>query len=305
MIELAMIGGFVLLVVGVFAMYSIHTIRPTERAFVERFGKYNRFARAGLLIIIPFVEKVGRVNVTEQMVDAEEQEVITNDDLNAKVDAQIYFKVKSDEESVKNAMYNVNDYRLQIVQLARTTLRDIIGNMTLSDANSKRSEINEKLAGELQKETATWGIQVVRAELKEIEPPEDVQDSMNRVVKAYNEKTAALDIATAEETKADGRRRAAIKEAEGMKRAEILEAEGRSNAIKQIADAKAHQIKVVNESAEKYFKGNAVNLKKLETAEVVLEKNSKIIVPQGADLVNVVGDSMGIIPIKDTKKGRR
>ena len=102
---------------------GIRIVRPTHRGLIERFGKYNRFAGPGFHWIIPVIDKMYTVNVTEQMVDAEPQEIITNDNLNAKVDAQVYFRVKSDEESVKGSIYHVNNYKYQIVNLARTTLR--------------------------------------------------------------------------------------------------------------------------------------------------------------------------------------
>ena len=124
---------------------GIRIVRPTHRALIERLGKYHRFAGPGFNWIIPLIDKIYRVNITEQMVDAEPQEIITNDNLNARVDAQVYFKVKSDEESVKGSIYNVNNYRWQIVNLARTTLRNIIGTLTLKSANSERGKINAEL----------------------------------------------------------------------------------------------------------------------------------------------------------------
>ncbi|OHD71915.1 MAG: hypothetical protein A2177_11660, partial [Spirochaetes bacterium RBG_13_68_11] len=167
-----------------------------------------------------------QINITEVMVDAEPQEIITNDNLNARVDAQVYFKVKPDEDSVKASTYNVFNYQRQIVNLARTTLRNIIGTMTLKSANSERGKINSELQKTLRDETGSWGIEIVRTELKEIDPPKDVQETMNKVVKAENEKIAAVDFATAQETMADGARRASIKQAEGVRQAKILEAEG-------------------------------------------------------------------------------
>src|SRR5204863_1592706 len=160
--------------------------------------------------VIPGIERMYQVNVTEQMVDAQPQEIITNDNLNAVVDAQNYFRIKTDEESVKFSQYNVNNVTLQIVNLARTTLRNIIGTLTLKSANSERGKINDELLKVLLKETSQWGIDIVRAELKEIDPPKDVQETMNKIVKAENEKLAAVDFATAAETAADGKKRAAI-----------------------------------------------------------------------------------------------
>ncbi len=117
---------------------GIRIIRPTHRGLIERLGKYVRFGLPGFHWIVPIIEKMYQVNITEQMVNAEPQEIITNDNLNARVDAQVYFKVKPDEESVKGSQYNVYNYQNQIVNLARTTLRNIIGTMTLKSANSEK-----------------------------------------------------------------------------------------------------------------------------------------------------------------------
>lgn len=279
------------IVIVLLFFWGMRIVRPTHKGLIERFGKYNRFANAGFHWIIPLIEKMYRVNITEQMVDAEPQEIITNDNLNARVDAQVYFKVKEDEESVKNSQYHVNNYKIQIVNLARTTLRNIIGTLTLKSANSERGKINSELHRTLRDETQSWGIEIVRTELKEIDPPKDVQDTMNKVVKAENEKIAAIDFATARETVADGEKRAKIKEAEGIKQSRILQAEGEAEAIR-----------LVNEAADKYFVGNAQLLRKLQTLEVSLENNAKIVVPAGSELVNIIGDMAGVIPLP--RKGK-
>jgi regulator of protease activity HflC (stomatin/prohibitin superfamily) len=277
---LIVIAGFIFLT-------GIRIVRPTHRGLVERLGKYNRFANPGFNWVMPIVENLYQINVTEQMVDAEPQEIITNDNLNARVDAQVYFKVKSDEDSAKNCQYNVNNYQWQIVNLARTTLRNIIGTLTLKSANSERGKINSELHKTLMEETGSWGIEIVRTELKEIDPPKDVQETMNKVVKAENEKISAVDFATATETVADGQKRAEIKKAEGIKQARILEAEGEAEAIK-----------LVNEAAEQYFVGNAQVLRRLETVEKALQHNTKIVVPAGTQLINVVSEMAGVLPLK-------
>ncbi|MCJ7576636.1 MAG: SPFH/Band 7/PHB domain protein [Dehalococcoidia bacterium] len=276
-------------IVAVIALVtSIRTVRPIARGLVERFGKYSRFANPGLILLIPFgIEKLITVNITEMMVDAGGQEIITKDALNANVDAQVYFKVKTDEESVKASEYNVYSYKVQIVALARTTLRNIIGTMNLMEANSERGKINKSLYEQLTKETESWGIEIVRTELKEINPPHSVQEAMNNVVVANNKKIAAIDFATATETEADGVRRAAIKKADGERQSRILVAEGEAQAIK-----------LVNEAADAYFKGNAQLLKQLQVAQEALVNNSKIVIPTGQSLINVIGDLAGI-----TKKG--
>ncbi len=288
----SMAMGFIL-VMGIIMLFfaGIRIVRPTHRALIERLGKYARFAEPGFHWVIPVIDRMYQVNVTEQMVDAEPQEIITNDNLNARVDAQVYFRVKSDEESVKSSQYNVNNYQFQIVNLARTTLRNIIGTLTLKSANSERGKINAELHKTLCDETKSWGLDIVRTELKEIDPPKDVQETMNKVVKAENEKIAAVDFATATETAADGARRAEIKRAEGIKQAKILAAQGEAEAIK-----------LVNEAAEEYFVGNAQVLRKLEAVENSLKSNAKIVVPTNTELVNVIGEMAGVLPLKDKSK---
>jgi len=282
---------YLIIPVVVILFAGIRIVRPTHRGLIERLGKYHNFANPGFHLIIPIIDRLFPVNVTEQMVDAQPQEIITNDNLNASVDAQVYFRVKSDEESVKRSIYNVNNYKWQIVNLARTTLRNIIGTLTLKSANSERGKINAELYKTLHNETQTWGIEIVRTELKEIDPPSDVQDTMNKVVKAENEKIAAIDSATAAETVADGIKRAKIKEAEGYKQSKILHAEGEAEAIK-----------LVNEAADKYFIGNAQLLRKLEALEASLGSNAKIVIPAGTELVNIIGEMAGIIPLERKKK---
>jgi len=282
-----------LIVVGIaivvlFFFSGIRIVRPTHRALVERLGKYHHFASFGFNWIIPGIDRMFIINVTEKMINAEPQEIITNDNLNARVDAQVYFKIKSDEQSVKNSQYNVNSIEYQIVNLARTTLRNIIGTMTLKSANRERGKINKELHSTLLEETRNWGIEIVRTELKEIDPPKDVQETMNKIVKAENEKIAAIDYATATETKADGEKRAEIRKAEGIKQGAILRAEGEAQAIQ-----------LVNEAAEKYFVGNAQMLRRIQAMETSLKDNSKIVVPTGSDLVNVMGEMGGIIPLRE------
>jgi len=276
----------VLVFMVVTILMGIRVVRPTHRGLVERLGKYSRFANPGFHIIIPYIERMYRVDIREILVEAQPQTIITNDNLNARVDAQVYLKVKADEENVKASQYNVSNYEMQIVNLARTTLRNIIGTMTLKSANSERGKINDELRSTLLVETASWGIEILRTELKEIDPPADVQETMNKVVKAENEKIAAIDFATATETQADGARRAAIKQSEGIRQAKILQAEGEAQAIK-----------LVNEAANQYFVGNAQILRKLEAVERALYQNTKVVVPADTQLVNVIGDLGGVVPI--------
>jgi regulator of protease activity HflC (stomatin/prohibitin superfamily) len=273
---------FVLFLFIVFAM-GVKIVRPVEVGVVEFLGRYTRTAGSGFNWIFPIFYRMYRINITERRVDIDAQSIITKDKLNAVVDGVVYYKVID----AQMAIYNVNNFEESVPSLAKTTLRAVIGKMTLTEANENRDSINNELEKILSREVDKWGIDVVRVELQRIEPPPDVQEAMNRVVKAENEKIAALDLATAIETKADGERRAEIKKAEGI-----------AAAIRLKADADGDAIKTVNESAEKYFVGNAQLLKKLETVSEALKNNSKIVVPADSSLVNVIGDLAGTgVPI--------
>jgi regulator of protease activity HflC (stomatin/prohibitin superfamily) len=278
-------------VVFFFFLIGIRIVRPTHRGLIETLGRYTGYAQPGFHWVMVFIQRMYLVDIREQLFNADPQVIITNDNLNATVDAQVYLKVRPDEESVKNSMYNVTNYRLQVVNLARTTLRNIIGTLTLKSANSERGRINTDLDQTLKVETKDWGIEILRTELKEIDPPKDVQETMNKVVKAQNEMVAAIDFATAAETNADGVKRGEIKKAEGIRQAKILEAEGEAQAIK-----------LVNEAAETYFIGNAQLLRKLQAMETALKNNSKIVLPSGSDLVNVIGEMSGVLPLKKDVK---
>jgi len=286
--------AYMLLAVGVLIIIfaGFRTIRPIERGVIERFGKFQRIKDAGLTWIIPMIDKMYKVNITEQMVDVMPQMVITKDKLNAEVDAVVYYQIKE----VKASIYNVDNHRSQLTSLARTTLRAVIGNMSLTDANEKRSDINNQVETVLDKETNSYGVEVLRVEIQKIEPPTDVQDSMNKVVKAEQEKIAAMDIATATETKADGEKRAEIKKAEGIRQGLILSAQGKAEAIILVAEADAAKIKVVNEAADKYFVGNAQILKKIEAVETSLKDNTKIIVDTNK-VQTIVAEAAGVTPI--------
>ena len=267
-------------VLGIFLLSGIRIVRPTHRGVIETLGKYKGFRVAGFTWVFPIIQRFIALNVTERLADVEPLEMITKDNLNAKIDLQVYFKIKSDEENIKRALYNVNDVNMQIVALAQTTARNIIGDMMFKDVNSKRNDLNKALYKILDTETKNWGIQIVRVELKEITPPKDVQETMNRVIKAENEKDSAKDFATAKETEADGQKRASIKIAEGKKLASILEAEGKAKAFELI---------------EKSFKGNAQLDKQLEITRDALKDNTKVVLTEKGITPSII---LGEIPIK-------
>lgn len=302
--DILVLGIGALVGVGVLAvglMSSMVSIRPSERGLIERFGQYNRFAEPGLQWVMPFIEKAIVVDITEGMVNAEREEVITKDSLNAVVEAQIYFKVKQDEASVKKSQYAVADYEYQIVQLTKTTLRAIIGTMSLTEANSNRNKINKTLRSELESQVGDWGIDIVRAEIQEITPPADVQAVMNKVVAAEKTKIAAKDLAAAVNIEAEGQKQASIREAEGVKQTEILKAEGQATAIRAVANAEADRIKLVSESSKKHFTSHAITMRKLEVAEKVMA-GTKMIVSPGVNLMQIMGEAAGVPLIINGKK---
>ena len=298
------IGLIVLVVfVAIFLLAGIKIVRPTHRAAVETLGKYSRFQGQGITYIIPFVQKLYAINITEQLIDVERQAVITLDKLNCSVDAQVYFKVGDEESFLKKALYNVNNYELQIVHLSRTTLRNVIGNKPFTEVNQNRNELNKLIYETLKTEAEKWGVTIARVELKAIEPPKEVQDAMDRIIIAEQTKIANRDFAQAAKIEAEGLKFAQIQRAEGFKKQQTLEAEGQAQAIITVAKANAERIKLVNEAASKYFIDNAVVLKQLEVTQASLERNSKIILTEKGISPTLVINESGktIIPTQSVK----
>ena len=153
----------ILVVVAWVAVSSFRRVRPTERGLVERLGKYHKFAQGGLTFVMPFIDRIIKVNITERMTPVEPQEIITKDKVFLRVDAVIFYKIRPDEDSVKASEYNVANFAAQIDTLARTVLRDIIGGMDMVDANTSRASINARLLEQLEQLTNSWGIYITRA----------------------------------------------------------------------------------------------------------------------------------------------
>jgi regulator of protease activity HflC (stomatin/prohibitin superfamily) len=305
--ETYLIAIIVIAIIGVIVFLSgLKIIRPTHRAAVETLGKFTAFKSSGIIFVVPIFQKLYSVNITDTLVDVEKQFVITRDNLNCSVDAQIYYKVGADEASLKKSLYSVNDYEYQIVQLAKTTLRSIIGDKEFKVVNSDRSSLNLAVFDSMSKEAEKWGLKIVRVEVKEITPPPDVQDTMNMVIKAENDKQSAVNFAIATETKADGEKKANIKMAEGRKEAMILEARGKKESQELVAEGEAKAIELVNNAANEFFIENAQILKKLQVTEESLKNNSKIIVTKdGIDPTLVINENNDpVIPIPQKEKSR-
>ena len=226
----------VLLVVAAFVVVVLaRTIRivPQARAgVVERFGRYSRTLNAGLSIVIPFVDRIRQiVDLREQVVSFAPQPVITEDNVVVSIDTVIYFQVTDP----KAATYEIANFIQGIVQLTVTTLRNVIGGLDLEATLTSRDQINQQLRGVLDEATGKWGIRVNRVELKAIDPPASIQDSMEKQMRAERDKRAAIlnaeGVKQAEILTAEGEKQSAILKAEGLRQATILEAEGQAQAI--------------------------------------------------------------------------
>jgi regulator of protease activity HflC (stomatin/prohibitin superfamily) len=235
-------GLIVLLVVAGFVLLTLaRTVRivPQARAgVVERLGRYSRTLTPGLAIVVPFVDRVrDMMDLREQVVSFDPQPVITEDNLVVSIDSVIYFQVTD----AKAATYEIADYIQAIEQLTVTTLRNVIGGMALEKTLTSRDEINSELRGVLDEATGKWGIRVNRVELKAIDPPASIKDTMEKQMRADREKRAA--ILNAEGVKqsqiltAEGEKQSAILRAEGQRQAAILQAEGQAKAIDTVFKA--------------------------------------------------------------------
>ena len=292
----------VIVLLGVVLFRIFRVIRPFETGLVERLGKFNRQASPGLNIVVPGLERIIIVDMREQVIDVPPQEVITKDNVTITVDAVIYYE----PTDPKKLVYNVGDFIQAATKLAQTNLRNVVGDLELDAALTSRETINTQLKLILDEATDKWGTRVVRVEIQRVDPPQDVQDAMNKVMKAERDRRAAV-------TEAEGEKRAAILSAEGRKESQVLDANGEAEALKQVADAQKYEKIAIAEgeaeAIEKVFaaihKGDPTNdliaIKYLESLEKVAEGNAtKIFLP--ADLSATLG-SIGAISelFKDDK----
>ena len=226
----AILGVIVIVVLLIFAIRAVRIIRPHEKGVVERLGRYLRTWEPGLHLLVPFVDRVTKVDMRENVVDVPPQEVITKDNVAVTVDAVVYYEATDPFKLI----YNVANFFLAATKLAQTNLRNVIGEMQLDECLTSREKINLTLRNILDDATDKWGVRVVRVELQRIEPPADVTQAMHRQMKAERDRRAMI-------LEAEGDKTAAIERAEGTKQSAILEAEGRATAIKEIASAERAQ----------------------------------------------------------------
>ncbi|MCP4203688.1 MAG: SPFH/Band 7/PHB domain protein [bacterium] len=209
-------------------------VRPYQKGLIERLGKYQRTAESGLNIVLPFIERLIKVDMREQVVDVPPQSVITKDNVVVEVDAVVYYEVT---DPVK-VTYNVANFYAAATKLAQTNLRNLVGDLALDESLTSREVINSKLREILDQATDKWGVKVARVELQRIEPPTDVTEAMHRQMKAERNRRAAI-------LEAEGQKQAQILEAEGHKEADILEAEGQAEAVRRRAEAEQFRRKAV------------------------------------------------------------
>ena len=236
--ELAVVGlfGAVALVLILYAAAGLKVIRPYEKGLIEMLGRYQRTVDSGLRWVMPFVKRIIKVDMREQVVDVPPQEVITKDNVAVTVDAVIYYE-PTDPVKLK---YNIGRFIVAVTKLAQTNLRNVVGDLDLDSALTSREIINAKLRQILDDATDKWGTRVVRVEIQRIEPPADVTQAMHRQMKAERDRRAMV-------TEAEGDKRARILKAEGVRESQILEAEGEAMAIKTVAEADRFKLLTVAE----------------------------------------------------------
>ncbi len=286
-------------------MMPFRIVRPYQKGLVERLGKYQRTVDSGLNIVLPFIERLIKVDMREQVVDVPPQSVITKDNVVVEVDAVVYYQVTN---PVK-VTYSVANFYAAATKLAQTSLRNLVGDLALDESLTSREVINSKLRQILDEATDKWGVKVARVELQRIEPPQDVTEAMHRQMKAERNKRAAI-------LEAEGQKQSRILEAEGQKESEILRAEGAAEAVKRQAEAERYRQKAVAEGEAEAIERtyNAIHtaqpspeliaIKYLEALQRIADgKGSKVFLPYEAS--GVLSSLAAVKEIWEGKPGKR
>lgn len=253
-------GSIVLIIVLIILAFvigkkGIKIVKQANVLIIERLGKFNRMAQSGVNFIWPFIDRVrpmisggvsyNAIDLRERIMDFEPQPVITKDNVTMAVDTVVYYQITDPQR----AMYEIVDLGFAITQLTITTLRNVMGELALDETLVSRETVNNRLQSVLDEATDKWGVKINRVELKNIEPPEEIQDAMAKQMKAERERRATVTEAQGAKTaailRAEGERNATIAEAEGTKKAAILSAEGEAEAILKVQRAEAEAIKLV------------------------------------------------------------
>lgn len=272
----------VLIIVLIIAFKSIKVVKQAEVYIIERLGKFHKVADAGLTIIVPFMDHVRSVvSLKQQTMDIPPQGVITKDNVTITIDTVVFYQITDPAKAV----YEIQSLKKGIEYLAITTIRDIVGKMDLDETFSSRDAINQQLRVILDEATDRWGCKIDRVEIKDINPPADIRDAMEKQMNAERNKRALILEAEAQRqsaiTIAEGKKEAAILEAEADKEAAVRRAAGEAQAIKEVAEAKAKEISMVYEAMKNADPDERlVQLKSLEALQEVAKGNAnKIFIP--------------------------
>ena len=289
-----MLGIIILVVfVVIIAAIAIKVVQQSEVYIIERLGRYHGTLGAGPQFIAPFVDRIrAKVDLREQIMDVPPQNVITNDNVTIRIDTVVFYQITD----ARKAVYEIQNLRVAVQNLTTTTMRDIVGKMDLDSTFSSREQINIQLRQILDEGTDKWGCKVNRVEIKDIDPPKDIRDAMEKqmnaernkrasILEAEGQKQSAITIAEGQKEssilQADAAKEANIRRAEGVKQARILEAAGEAEAIRSIAEAKAKEIEFVYGAIKNSQPDDKlVALKTLESLEKVADgQANKIFIP--------------------------
>ena len=296
-----------LVIILIIAVKSIKVVRQSEVYIIERLGKFHKVADAGLTIIIPFVDRVRSVvSLKQQTMDVPPQGVITKDNVTITIDTVVFYKVTDPAKAV----YEIQSLKKGIEYLAITTIRDIVGKMDLDSTFSSRDMINEELRAILDEATDQWGCKIDRVEIKDITPPADIRDAMEKQMNAERNKRAQILQAEGERqsaiTLAQGKKEAAILEAEAEKESKIRRAAGEAEAIKKVAEARENEINLVyGAMMNSHPDDTLVQLKSLEALKDIANgEANKVFIPFEAPSTL---SSLGAIKevMKDDKKDKK
>ncbi len=246
---------------------SLVKVSPNEKWVKERLSQYVGSLNSGWHFVMPFIESVRKVDMRERVISTPSQEMITQDNAVVTVDAVIFVQINTPEKTI----YEIQEPILAVSNLSITTLRSIIGTMTLDQVLGERAKINTKVQTELSHETAKRWLSINKLEIQRIDPPRELMDAMNQQKIAEQSKRAQI-------LEAEGLKEAAIRKAEWVQQQQILEAEGQASAIERIAAARATALKLESEAASMYFKDNAVLKEQLLTVQTALKDNTKYVI---------------------------